>query len=76
MSNHPFADPEPERLLTATDLAKRWSVSEAFVYRLAREGKIPVVRLGPRRRRFRLDAIEAFEWATKDRDHPETRLPT
>jgi excisionase family DNA binding protein len=54
---------EAGRLMTAADLADRWSVSEAFVYRLAREGKLPTVHLG-RYRRFRLDAIDAFETAT------------
>jgi excisionase family DNA binding protein len=35
-------------------------VPTAQVYRLAREGRLPVVRLG-RYRRFRLEAVEAFE---------------
>lgn len=48
------------RLLTAEDLAVRWQVPRSHVYRLAREDKLPVVRLG-RYRRFRLAAIEAFE---------------
>jgi excisionase family DNA binding protein len=47
-------------LLTAEQLAKRWQVPKSHVYRLAREGRIPVVQLG-RYRRFRLDAIEQFE---------------
>lgn len=49
-----------EQLLTADDLAKRWQVSKAHVYRLAREGKIPSVNLG-RFIRFRLDQIEEWE---------------
>jgi len=48
------------RLLTAEDLAERWAVPKSHVYRLAREGRIPVVELG-RYKRFRLDAIERFE---------------
>jgi excisionase family DNA binding protein len=48
------------RLLTAEDLAARWQVPCSHVYRLARDGKLPVVRLG-RYRRFRLAEIEAFE---------------
>jgi excisionase family DNA binding protein len=50
------------QLLTADQLAERWQVPAAHVYRLAREGRIPVVRLG-RYRRFRADAIERFELA-------------
>jgi excisionase family DNA binding protein len=48
------------RLLTPEDLAERWQVSKAHVYRLTREDKIPTVKLG-RYYRYRLDAIEAFE---------------
>jgi excisionase family DNA binding protein len=48
------------QLLTAEQLAERWQVRASHVYRLAREGAIPFVRLG-RYVRFRLDAIEAFE---------------
>jgi excisionase family DNA binding protein len=49
-------------LLTADDLAARWQVPKSHVYRLAREGKLPVVELG-RYKRFRLVAIEQFEAA-------------
>jgi excisionase family DNA binding protein len=49
-----------DKLLTAEQLSERWSVPKSHVYRLAREGKIPTVELG-RYRRWRLDAIEAFE---------------
>lgn len=48
------------RLLTAEQLAERWQVPKAHVYRLAREGRVPVVVLG-RYYRFRLDQIEAWE---------------
>jgi excisionase family DNA binding protein len=48
------------QLLTAEQLAKRWQVPTSHVYRLAREGRIPTVRLG-RYRRWRLDAIERYE---------------
>ena len=47
-------------LLTANQLAERWQIPRSHVYRLAREGRIPVVELG-RYRRFKLDAVEAFE---------------
>lgn len=48
------------RLLTADDLAERWQVPKAHIYRLAREGKLPVVQLG-RYRRFSAEAVEHFE---------------
>lgn len=48
------------QLLTAEQLADRWQVAKAQVYRLAREGEIPVVAVG-RYKRFRLEAIEAWE---------------
>ena len=47
-------------LLTAEQLAARWQVPTGHVYRLTRERKIPVVKLG-RYYRYRLDAIERFE---------------
>jgi excisionase family DNA binding protein len=50
------------RLLTADELAERWSVPRAHVYRLSRTGRLPVVELG-RYYRYRLDAVEAFEAA-------------
>ncbi|WP_249020569.1 helix-turn-helix domain-containing protein [Conexibacter sp. S30A1] len=48
------------RLLTAEELAERWQVSKAQIYRLAREGRIPVVMIG-RYQRFRVAAVEAWE---------------
>ena len=50
------------RLLTAEELASRWQVPVSQVYRLARAGKLPVVRLG-RYVRFRLADVEEFEAA-------------
>jgi excisionase family DNA binding protein len=47
-------------LLTAEQLAKRWQLRPSQVYRLARDGRLPVVKLG-RYRRFRLEAVEQFE---------------
>lgn len=37
---------EPGRLLTAGEVAARWSCSVSQVYSLARSGRLPVVRLG------------------------------
>lgn len=48
------------QLLDAHALAERWRVKPAHVYRLAREGQIPTVRIG-RYPRFPLAAIEAWE---------------
>jgi excisionase family DNA binding protein len=48
------------RLLTAEQLADRWQVSKAQVYRLARDSRIPAVGIG-RYYRFRVAAIEAWE---------------
>jgi excisionase family DNA binding protein len=48
------------RLLTAEQLAERWQVPKSYVWRLARNGAIPTVRLG-RYMRFRIDSIEAWE---------------
>lgn len=51
-----------DKLLTAGDLARRWSVPKSHVYHLAREGKLPAVRLG-RYPRLTAGAVEAFEAA-------------
>lgn len=51
---------ERDRLLTPGELAERWRISKAQVYRLARDRRIPCVPLG-RYYRFRLEAIEAWE---------------
>jgi excisionase family DNA binding protein len=47
-------------LLTPAELAQRWSVRQQQVWRLAREGGLPVVRIG-RYMRFRLADIERWE---------------
>lgn len=56
----PNGNPPNGGLLTADDLAARWQVKRAHVYRLEREGRVPSVKLG-RYTRFRLAAVEAFE---------------
>ncbi len=48
------------QLLTAEQLAERWQVTPAQVYRLTRDGPIPAVKLG-RYYRYHPAAIEAFE---------------
>jgi excisionase family DNA binding protein len=49
-----------DTLLTADQLAARWQVPKSQVYRLARDGLIPTVRIG-RYYRFKVSAVEAFE---------------
>ena len=46
-----------EEFLTARQLAEVLQVSESTVRRLAREGRIPCVRLTPRLLRFNLKAV-------------------
>jgi excisionase family DNA binding protein len=58
--------PQP---LTAEQLARRWQVPPSHVYRLTREGRIPVVKLG-RYYRYRPDAIDHFELRGLD-ERPE-----
>ncbi len=68
LSREPHTSPRPPealsaaRLLTAAQLAERWQVPKAHVYRLSREYGLPTVRLG-RYFRYRLDAIERWEEA-------------
>ncbi len=57
------------QLLTAAQLAIRWQVPKSHVYRLAREGAIPVVELG-RYRRFHPDAINQFEQSCNSKEQP------
>jgi excisionase family DNA binding protein len=52
--------PGAARLLTADELADRWQVPKAHVYRLTREKRLPTVRLG-RYYRYALAAVEGFE---------------
>ncbi len=51
---------ERDQLLTADQLADRWQISRAAVYRLARDKRVPSVQLG-RYYRFRVESIEAWE---------------
>ena len=60
------------QLLTADQLAERWQVPKSHVYRLAREGRVPVIQLG-RYRRFSLAAIEAFEASFTTTTTPDRR---
>jgi excisionase family DNA binding protein len=63
-----------EVLLTAEQLAERWQVAKAQVYRLTREDRLPAVRIG-RYFRYRLAAVEQWERSGGDDggEDPESR---
>lgn len=48
--------------MTAEELAERWQVQKSHIYRLVREGKIPVVKLG---RYYRFHPDEIAKWEAK-----------
>jgi excisionase family DNA binding protein len=48
------------KLLTPEQVAQRWAVPRSQVYRLARDGRLPCVKLG-RYTRFLEDRVERFE---------------
>ena len=50
------------QLLTAEQVGERWQVPKAHVYRLARDGRLPCVRVG-RYMRFTVATIDAWEQA-------------
>jgi excisionase family DNA binding protein len=54
---HTSKDGAREEFVTARQLAAFLQVSESTVHRLAREGRIPSVRLTPRLVRFNLKAV-------------------
>ena len=54
---HPNREDAHEEFLTARQLASVLQVSESTVRRLAREGRIPCVRLTPRLLRFNLRSV-------------------
>lgn len=65
---HPPKEETREEFLTARQLATLLQVSESTVRRLAREGRIPCVRLTPRLLRFNLKAVcRALDGASRTR---------
>jgi excisionase family DNA binding protein len=48
-------------ILTVEQLAERWQVDKGWIYRKAREGRLPSIPPPGKYVRFRLDVIEAFE---------------
>jgi excisionase family DNA binding protein len=67
-----LAEPDRSVLLTPDALAARWQVPKSQVYRLAREGRVPVVCIG-RYYRFSLAAIEEWELSNGARGTEERR---
>lgn len=55
-----LSDAQSTCLLTAEQLAERWQVPKTQIYRLARTGRVPVVRIG-RYCRFRVESVKAWE---------------
>jgi excisionase family DNA binding protein len=64
-----------EEFLTARQLAARLQVSESTVRRLAREGRIPSLRLTPRLIRFNLKAVYKALDGTQRRTHRREEEP-
>lgn len=68
---HPPKDETREEFVTARQLAAVLQVSESTVHRLAREGRIPSVRLTPRLVRFNLRAVlRALDGTAKPKPAP------
>jgi len=58
----------PEILLTSLDLASRWSMSTMALQAMRRRGVGPVyVKIGPKRVRYRLADVQAFEQSFANR---------
>jgi excisionase family DNA binding protein len=65
---HSLKDETRDEFVTARQLAAVLQVSESTVRRLAREGRIPSVRLTPRLIRFNLRAVfRALDGSTRPR---------
>jgi excisionase family DNA binding protein len=59
-------------LVTVREVARRCGLSEGRVYRLVREGRFPVVRIGPGTVRFDPEAVERFIAAGGTRSRPKS----
>lgn len=67
-------DASREQFLTARQLAAILQVSESTVRRLAREGRIPSVRLTPRLTRYKLQSVyKALDGDTAPRPRSKRR---
>jgi excisionase family DNA binding protein len=70
---HPNREEAREEFLTARQLAGVLQVSESTVRRLARDGRIPCVRLTPRLLRFNLKAVCRALDGTEQAGRPRRR---
>jgi excisionase family DNA binding protein len=70
---HPNREEAREEFLTARQLAEVLQVSESTVRRLARDGRIPCVRLTPRLLRFNLKAVYRALDGSDTRARPKRR---
>jgi excisionase family DNA binding protein len=77
MSDDKHTQPDArEEFLTARQLAAVMQVSEATVRRLARDGRIPSVRLTPRLIRFHLQSVrDALDGAHRQRPRHKATGP-
>lgn len=73
--DEPPHDEPREEFLTARQLAGLLQVSESTVRRLAREGRIPVVRLTTRLLRFHLPSVRSALDVTQEKARPARRPP-
>ena len=67
-----------EEVVDGRGPAERWGITTTAVYRLAREGHVPCVRLPERTVRFVSEAVEAFErnGGSRDAVNGATSLPS
>ena len=70
MEESPPHNDKREEFLTARQLAGLLQVSESTVRRLAREGRIPSVRLTPRLMRFHLASVMSALDGTQQKSRP------
>jgi excisionase family DNA binding protein len=69
------ADLAQDRLLVAEDVARILSVTTPYVYELARDGRIPSVRVGDSQRFVRFLREEVLAWARSTSSGARTREP-
>jgi excisionase family DNA binding protein len=61
-----------ERLMTVDELAERWQVEPAWVYKKAKDPDFPTIRLGGNIR-FAFEDIEEYEKQAKENDSARRR---
>ena len=75
MEEAPTQNDKREEFLTARQLAALLQVSESTVRRLAREGRIPSVRLTSRLMRFHLSSVMSALDGTQTKTRPRRTPP-